>query len=64
MSRQAPTHPKARKVKTCGGKRRYRDHAEAVLALHNFAAHSTREKIPVRAYACTRCGGWHTTSQD
>lgn len=44
------------------GKRRYRDQAEAIGAIHLFQHHSTRETIPVRAYECQWCQGWHTTS--
>lgn len=50
--------------KTCKGKTRYRDHDEAVRALHRFKARSTRDKIPIRAYECSVCNGWHTTSKE
>lgn len=46
-----------------GGKTRYRDQAEARRALRKFAARSTREKFPVRAYFCAACRGWHLTSR-
>lgn len=43
-------------------KRRYRDHAEAVRALQS-AARSGHDYIPIRAYECDTCGGWHLSSQ-
>lgn len=52
------------------GKRRFRDHREAVDALHTasniraFAAEfgqiSTRQEV--RSYPCKQCRGWHLTS--
>jgi hypothetical protein len=58
---------------TCGGsgKRRFRDHAEAVAALHcaqnsrQWAARDgmiTRRR-EIRSYRCPMCNGWHLTSQ-
>lgn len=41
---------------------RYRDHESAVRALRGVAG-SARAKIPVRAYRCNLCQGWHLTSQ-
>jgi len=44
------------------GKWRYRSQDEAVDHLHQM-----REKpgghLPIRAYWCQRCSGWHVTSQ-
>lgn len=46
------------------GKRRYRDHEEAVGSLQKIGNNSTREVVPVRAYECDFCDGWHVTSQE
>jgi hypothetical protein len=48
------------------GKRRYRDHREAVKAVQG--AKRSREEgnaraKAVRAYRCWACHGWHLTSQ-
>jgi hypothetical protein len=48
------------------GKRRYRDHKEAVRAVQG--ARRSREEgnhraMAVRAYRCWTCQGWHLTSQ-
>lgn len=52
------------------GKRRFRDHVQAVRALH-AAANSRRSaaldgvqtvRRERRAYCCDACGGWHLTS--
>ena len=55
-----------------GQKRRFRDHKEAVRALHKAA--SSRQQASdtgvdcrrreVRTYECAACGGWHLTSQE
>lgn len=45
------------------GKVRFRDHLSAVQAATNIAVVSTRETVPVRAYRCPHCKGWHLTSQ-
>jgi hypothetical protein len=50
--------------RTCSGKVRYRDAAEAHASLHRQANYSTRDKIPVRAYECDECAGWHVTSKE
>jgi hypothetical protein len=49
--------------RTCRGKRRYHDHAQAIRVLHLLASRSERGKIPTRAYYCPDCNGWHLTSQ-
>lgn len=51
----------SRPRRACGGKRRYRDHAEAVRTLHRVASRSTRQVVPVRAYWCPACRGFHLT---
>lgn len=60
------TRRKARKrnrQRSCDtGKRRYRDQSEAIGSIHVFQVHSQRQTIPVRAYECEWCQGWHTTS--
>lgn len=43
-------------------KRRFRDKAEAVAALHRLAK-SDRNKVPDRAYFCSNCNGYHLTSK-
>lgn len=48
---------------SCSGKRRYRDHQEAVRALRRIKARSTRDRVPARAYACTVCQGYHLTAR-
>lgn len=50
--------------RTCKGKRRYRDHDEAVTALHKLRNKSTRSRVPSRPYECPVCKGWHVTSQE
>lgn len=46
------------------GKRRFRDHLQAVRALHAISNRATPgDHIPVRSYACPICAGWHLTSQ-
>lgn len=46
-------------------KKRYRDHAEAVRALHNIATNGDkRQKNPRRVYPCDNCHGYHLTSQE
>lgn len=65
MSRQQPkakAGKKRRRQNACG-KRRYRDHAEAVAALRLVRASGGRPVVPARCYSCDRCGGWHLTSQ-
>lgn len=54
-----------------GGKRRYRDHSEAIAALHGVANARYRAELDgvetrrreVRAYECDFCHGWHLTSK-
>lgn len=53
------------------GKRRFRDHQEAVVALHKAVAARARAdahdvvtaRRERRAYFCASCNGWHLTSQ-
>ena len=55
---------------TCG-KVRFRDHREAVTALHNVATLRLRadedavasRRREVRSYECERCHGYHLTSR-
>lgn len=44
-------------------KQRYRDEITAQLALATIGQHARHKHIPVRAYACQHCNGWHLTSQ-
>lgn len=59
--RQLGTCPASKKV-------RFRDHREAVQALHSavrareFSDGDTR-RAECRAYACPACHGWHLTSR-
>lgn len=46
------------------GKRRYRDHEQAIQSLRKFQAGSTRDVVQKRVYECTGCHGWHLTSQE
>ena len=49
----------------CGNKIRYRDHGEAIVALHNAREHAGGTRtIPIRCYECHHCGGYHLTSQE
>ena len=43
----------------------YRDHREAILALHRCVARAALgngRRRETRAYECPRCGRWHLTS--
>lgn len=44
-------------------KRRFRDHFEAIKALHRLQERSTRDTVQQRVYECDACEGWHLTSQ-
>lgn len=54
-----------------GGKRRFRDHHEAVRALHQagnarrraFDEGQDSTRRETRVYSCDACHGWHMTSQ-
>lgn len=48
---------------TCGNKKRYRDHGEAIGVLRAARDTEQNRTIPTRAYECHVCGGWHLTSQ-
>lgn len=54
----------AKKARSCRGKRRYKDAAQARRTLRRIGSTSSRERIPVRAYFCAACKGWHLTSQE
>lgn len=43
------------------GKRRYHDEDEAKAALTRIRQRSPGEDVPVRAYPCRACSGWHIT---
>jgi hypothetical protein len=55
-------HVKRRRA--CNGKFRYRDEPQARADLARIRAASTRTKVPVRAYFCLACNGWHLTSEE
>lgn len=44
------------------GKIRYRDEASARLVVKRAKSRDGKP-VPIRAYPCDLCGGWHTTSQ-
>jgi len=44
-------------------KQRFRTQAAALLELSGIARTSSHSYIPVRAYQCEWCGGWHLTSK-
>lgn len=44
-------------------KLRFRDLVAAQLELARIARHAKNKNVPVRAYACQHCGGFHLTSQ-
>lgn len=44
-------------------KQRFRSESAALLELSTIRRTSNRTHIPVRAYRCEWCGGWHLTSK-
>lgn len=44
-------------------KQRHRDWVEAALALETITQHANARHVPVRAYLCPWCDGFHLTSQ-
>ena len=42
---------------------RYRDQSHALADLTRIANEATNKHIPVRAYPCPHCRGWHLTSR-
>lgn len=61
-----PKRSRARRARRCwahGGKVRFRSWSDATAALSIFARGTYAVPVPVRAYTCLRCGGWHLTSQ-
>ena len=60
------------RVRECRGKVRFRDHEEAVEALHHATEARHRCELDgvttthraVRDYYCPRCHGYHLTSRD
>lgn len=61
--RRKTTRRKHKRDRSCGGKRRFRDKAEAQSALRILAQRSTRKVIPWRAYECPGCSGWHLSKE-
>lgn len=62
---RAPKKRKTHRRRTCRGKVRYRDRAEALNALRTIEqvmAH--RPKRPREPYECLRCHGVHLTSRE
>lgn len=60
------------KWKCASGKRRFRDHREAVRALSgamrfridDLQRGEATSRLERRTYFCARCQGWHLTSQE
>lgn len=60
------------RVRACGNKVRFRDHEEAIEALHRAVTVRRRcevdgvatSHLAVRDYYCSGCGGFHLTSQE
>lgn len=44
-------------------KERFSDAASACAEIERIAQQSTASYVPVRAYRCEYCRGWHTTSR-
>lgn len=44
-------------------KQRFRDESVARAELHRIGRHASHGYVPVRAYHCEWCGGWHLTSK-
>jgi hypothetical protein len=44
-------------------KTRYPDEAHAIADVLRIQAHGDGHRVPIRAYPCPHCRGWHTTSQ-
>jgi hypothetical protein len=44
-------------------KKRYRDRPEALGALRHLQETSERETVPIRFFWCSRCCGYHLTSE-
>lgn len=72
LTRPAARRPKRTADRSCPtGKVRFRDHQEAVVALHDasnaqhFAAltQGSTSRHECRAYSCGQCHGYHLTSQ-
>lgn len=56
---------RAEKARFCDDPRhkvRFRTHEDASRALASLRRVTQDEPIPVRAYKCPTCGGWHLTS--
>ncbi len=59
------------KGKCVSGKPRYRDHGEAITALHStklaaeraIALTGSTKRKECRAYHCPNCSGWHLSSK-
>lgn len=72
MNKNRTAHKSHKDSKRCeSGKVRFKDHRQAVAALHSTQNHavtqveefgSTRRR-EVRSYSCTICKGWHLTSK-
>lgn len=44
-------------------KQRYRDVCVALTELERIGRHASHAYVPIRAYQCEWCGGWHLTSK-
>lgn len=44
-------------------KQRFHTRASAEVELARIGRHASHDYVPVRAYCCEWCGGWHLTSR-
>lgn len=72
MKTTTKAHKGHKDSKRCeSGKVRFKDHRQAVEALHSTQNHSANQiqkfgdtrRREVRSYSCPICKGWHLTSQ-
>jgi hypothetical protein len=62
---RAPRKRKFHRKRTCRGKVRYRDRAEALAALRTIEqVMANRDKRPRSPYECVACHGVHLTSRE
>ena len=57
------TTRRIKRPKTCKGKARYRDHPEAIKHMHWIQGNLLSDQVPVRAYHCPDCNGYHLTKK-
>ena len=60
MRRRNPDHRgTANHRRTCHRKRRYRNEHEAQRAAAGLRRSQSYDGLPIRAYECSACRGWH-----